>query len=87
MMMTTTMMKTTAAAAVVNLGFQLLFPHLTKYRNINFKDAAISRFRFNPFSPPQFNGLFFSQAKQPKANQGRLILEVFRSHTMTRHSR
>ena len=31
--------------------------------------------------------MFFPLAQQPNAGQGRLILEVSRSHTMTHHSR
>ena len=34
-----------------------------------------------------FSQYFFSLAQQPNANQGRLISEICRSHTMTRHSR
>jgi hypothetical protein len=34
-----------------------------------------------------FYFLFISLAQQPKAGQGRLIFEVSRTHTMTRHSR
>ena len=40
---------------------------------------------FDPSKP--YVNVNYSLAQQPNVSQGRLILEVYRSHTMTHHSR